>query len=413
MTKATAADDVSFALRFRALGRRQFVHLGYASEGWTESKARDELTLTMAAVRRGAWQPVESVVMGPPAEIPRIEDFANVWLDAERDRGLGARTIEDLEWRLGHLLSWFVHKAGDPRVSEISVQMVDEYRAAKKRQGKLSAGSINRTIDTLSAVLDLAVEYEHIEKNVARGKRRKLATKKKRPVYLDGVDQIAAVLDAARELDDARESRTADRYPLVATLLFAGPRVEEAGEALVRDLDLARGFLEVGRSKTAAGMRKIDLLPVLRDVLAAYKAGHRGGVDDLLFSTREGTARDRHNIARRVLAPVVARAHKLLEERGQQPMPQGVTPHKLRHTYTSILFAIGRDAPYVMGQLGHTDPAFTLRVYAHVMRFSADERARLKALVDGVEWAPMGTQGVGTAASPVSPDPGGLPETTS
>lgn len=43
-----------------------------------------------------------------------------------------------------------------------------------------------------------------------------------------------------------------------------------------------------------------------------------------------------------------------------------------------------------MQQLGHTDPAFTLRVYAHAMRRSEDERARLKALVEGHDWSHIG-----------------------
>ncbi|HEY3552997.1 MAG TPA: winged helix-turn-helix domain-containing protein, partial [Solirubrobacterales bacterium] len=36
-----------------------------------------------------------------------------------------------------------------------------------------------------------------------------------------------------------------------------------------------------------------------------------------------------------------------------------------------------------MKQLGHTDPAFTLRTYAHMMSREPGERARLKALVNG------------------------------
>jgi integrase len=40
-----------------------------------------------------------------------------------------------------------------------------------------------------------------------------------------------------------------------------------------------------------------------------------------------------------------------------------------------------------MHQLGHTDPAFTLRVYAHVMRRSSQEREKLKALVEAHHWA--------------------------
>jgi hypothetical protein len=67
-----------------------------------------------------------------------------------------------------------------------------------------------------------------------------------------------------------------------------------------------------------------------------------------------------------------------------------VTPHKLRHTFDSILVALGRDPSYVMAQLGHTDPSFTLRVYAHAMRFGEEKRARLKALCQGREWAPVG-----------------------
>jgi hypothetical protein len=36
-----------------------------------------------------------------------------------------------------------------------------------------------------------------------------------------------------------------------------------------------------------------------------------------------------------------------------------------------------------MAQLGHTDPASTLRVYTHIMRRDPDERERLRALVEG------------------------------
>jgi integrase len=331
-----------------------------------------------------------------PAEVPRIREFSGLWLDRERGRGLGPRTVEDLEWRLGHMLSWFVHKAGNPRLDAITTQTVDEYAAAKRRQGKIGPGSINRTIDTLAAVLDLAVEHGHVGANVARGRRRRLKVDKKRPVYLDGVDQLVALLDAAKDLDAAKEARTLGRLEVVATFLFAGLRDDELGSLVVRDLDLSRGRLQVGRSKTQAGLRSVDLLPVLRGVLGPYKTRELRRADDLLFATRAGTKRDRHNLARRVVAPVVTRADELLEERGQHPLPAGVTPHKLRHTYASVLVALGRDSAYVMAQLGHTDPAFTLKVYAHVMRFSEEERARLKALVDGAEWAPSGTGAVST-----------------
>jgi integrase len=88
----------------------------------------------------------------------------------------------------------------------------------------------------------------------------------------------------------------------------------------------------------------------------------------------------------------VARANRLVEERGLQPLPLGITPHKLRHTFASILVAIGKDPTYVMQQPGHTDPAFTLRVYSHMMRRSDEEREELKALVEGRVWQGIGRE---------------------
>jgi len=39
---------------------------------------------------------------------------------------------------------------------------------------------------------------------------------------------------------------------------------------LWRDLDLANGRFEVGRDKTAAGMREVDMLPLLQEILTEH-----------------------------------------------------------------------------------------------------------------------------------------------
>lgn len=109
-----------------------------------------------------------------------------------------------------------------------------------------------------------------------------------------------------------------------------------------------------------------------------------------MFVTSAGKPRSRHNLRHDVVDAIVAHASRLIDKRGVQPLPLGITPHKLRHTFASILVAIGKDPTYVMQQLGHTDPAFTLRVYAHLMRHSAEERDALRALVEGRVWAVTG-----------------------
>ena len=87
------------------------------------------------------------------------------------------------------------------------------------------------------------------------------------------------------------------------------------------------------------------------------------------------------NVRNRILAPAVERANDRLEADGSTPLPDGLTPHKLRHTFASLLVALGTDPGAVMDQLGHTDPAFTLRVYRHGMRRDQESRAQLAVLV--------------------------------
>jgi hypothetical protein len=48
-----------FGLRFRAYGKREYVTLGTAKEGWTKAKAQTELQNILADVRRGIWRTAE------------------------------------------------------------------------------------------------------------------------------------------------------------------------------------------------------------------------------------------------------------------------------------------------------------------------------------------------------------------
>jgi integrase len=274
-------------------------------------------------------------------------------------------------------------------------------RSYRRRARPLSARSINMHIDLLAQLLAVAVDHGHIPGNTALGKRRRLKVSKRRPVHLDSAEQIAILLEAAGDLDRGeiavevqdRRGRSWTQRPAIQTtgrraafamLLLGGGRASATGAMLWRDVDLANGRFEVGRDKTDAGTREVDMLPLLREILTEHKAAsQKTGPHDPVLRTSTGTARSRHNLRQDVVEPVVNRANKLVEERGLQPLPLGITPHKLRHTFASILVAIGKDPTYVMQQLGHTDPAFTLRVYSHMMRRSDEEREALKALVEG------------------------------
>jgi integrase len=398
-----------YALRFWAYGNRRYKTLGYKYEGWAWDKAEEELQNILADVRRGLWVPPtkrkrRGAEEAPRADVPPFGEFAS-GLVAEREGQVAEKTSAHERWALGHVLPFF----GDRALGEIDVEAIDEYRAFKVKESEararaidrgrsqrnthghrlrpLSPGSINRTIDFLQWVLSVAIEYKRfgLAENPAEGRRRRLRESRPARVHIDSAAQVEALLEAAAELDRGHRCELTEREAIVATLLFAGPRAHELCDLRWRDVDLAGARIFIGRSKTAAGVREIGIRPILRDVLVAHKAAaYRCGPDDLVFPTQTGGRRDPDNL-RRVLAAVRKRANELLTERDLVPLPQGLTTHKLRHAFASILVALGEDPILVMRQIGHTDPAFTLRVYTHMMSRDPTERERLRALVRG-EW---------------------------
>jgi integrase len=407
----------TYQLRFNAHGRRQHLTLGSTGDGWTRARAEAELGNVIADVRRGIWTPPEPEPAPVVEQDPTFHEFSSDWFDASKGEWR-PKTRLDYEWQLSHhLLPFFRHH----RLSQITIAEVDRYRAHKVT-GTLSATSINKTITRLGQVLEVAVEYGLIDRNPAKGKRRRLKATKPAPVWLDSAEQITALLDAAGALDQHakvhgghdQKGGPVYRRALLATFAFAGLRIGELIALRWRDVDLAAGRITVRASKTDAGVRQIDLLPVLRDELAEHKAraGSRAKPDGFVFATLDGSEQKGDNIRKRVLGKAVDAANATLAKADRVPLPDGLTPHKLRHTFASILVALGVDPGSVMDQLGHTDPGFTLRVYRHGMRRDDGSRAALRELVGAPEVVQKGANGVSEGAPPLESSVAGGVETT-
>jgi integrase len=386
----------SWAIRFTAYGKRRTVSLGTPDEGWTRAKAEAELRHTLADVERGIWQPPEATPEPvEPKQVPSFHCFATDWLEDVRHERK-PRTVEDYEWALElHLLRHF----GPMLVSEITIEDVDEYRRAKVREGCLSGNTINKTITRLAQILEVAVEYRHLDRNPARGSRRRLTSTKPKRIWLEP-DQVGLLLAAAGELDTERlKKRCTDpggRRAILATLTLAGLRVGELIDLRWRDVDLAAGRLRVVESKTDAGRRTVDLSPDLRSELKLHRAKSKwaAGDDDLVFATRTGGAQNRNNIRRRVLLEAIERANANLAtaKSDVSPLPTDISPHGLRHTFASLLVETNATPAYVMAQLGHSNPKVTFSIYAHVLDRKTNAGERLDALVRGPDRAQTGAQ---------------------
>jgi integrase len=101
----------------------------------------------------------------------------------------------------------------------------------------------------LPQVLDYAIDRELIEKNVARGKTRRLKAQRPKRTWLE-IDEVRAILDSGEK-----------HRALLATLILSGLRIGELISLRWRMVDLARGKLKVENSKTEAGERDVDITP--------------------------------------------------------------------------------------------------------------------------------------------------------
>jgi integrase len=245
------------------------------------------------------------------------------------------------------------------------VAEVDAYRDKLDREDRLGAESINKTLVRLGQILDLAVEWELIPRNPVKvnPRNRKLRTPRPVRTFIERPENVELLLEAAPS-ERAR--------PLLGVLVLAGLRIGECTALTWGDVDLAGGRIHVRRSKTDAGVRVVQLLPRLRELLADYRAGHPdAAVGDLVFPTATGRPLDRGYVNTRLLGGAARRVNALLAERREPELPK-LSPHSLRRTYISLLLHINRPVPFVMQQVGHTDPKMTLGIYGKVLSVQDD-----------------------------------------
>jgi integrase len=202
---------------------------------------------------------------------------------------------------------------------------------------------------------------------------------------------------------------------LCATLAYAGPRISEALDLRERDVrlhDPAESRLWIADSKTATGIRHVEVTPALCDALLAHRAdkvraGYPTGPDDHFFCTRDGARWEAGNVRQRIVAPAAELASRRLAESGLPPLPH-ITPHTLRRTYVSImLLATNFDVPFVQRQVGHADSKLTMNVYAQLIdRSKRGHGAAFDALVTAAQGTLYGPRNapIGPLIGPPAPN---------
>jgi integrase len=355
---------MSIERRRRSDGRTVYVVRWYESgRGSTKRKRtfdrRRDAELYEASLRRARQLgQLASEVIGSNAT---LEEFLVEWWDTYAVTHLRPNTLETYTTLLD---KWIVPYLGTKRLREITRATIDAY-AARLRADGAGAPTINRTLGLLQGVFHRAVEWGRLGWNPVVGVRR-VAHSRAETIDARAPETVEAI---RAELDQQNAA-------LVSVLAYEGLRPAEAYALVWRDVlddrSRPRASLrvqkaisgdEVTTTKSQRGREPELFKPIARELVELYLARGRPSLDTLVFPDSEGGHLRRQNWRRRVWIPAIERA--------------GVSyfrSYDLRHTCATLLMYEGRTLNEVAEHLGHADPGFTARTYAHVMRDASRRR---------------------------------------
>lgn len=334
---------------FDAKGKRKFVY-AYGKTAEEASRKRAELQ-----------QKVTDNILTEPHRMT-VADLMAAYLEHKQAR-VKPRTHELYEIDAKRFIN---PKLGGVLISKLMPLQIERMQSEIHR--KTGARAAKSARDTLSRALRQGVRWRLLTYNPA-----------------DGVDPIKPQ-SATMEVWESEEVRhfleVARTSPLFALFYLALTTGMRRGELLalrwkdvlltgpnpsimVRNtVSLVRSKVTLGDPKTGKGVRRLALFGDQVDVIQAHQAAlelERSGLGDawqdhdLVFPSEVGTVISPGNLAQRHWYP--------LRKESQCKL---IRFHDLRHTYASLAIRAGMDIRLLADRLGHRDPSFTLRVYAHV-----------------------------------------------
>ncbi|MBD0356915.1 MAG: site-specific integrase, partial [Rubrobacter sp.] len=269
-----------------------------------------------------------------------------------------------------HLLPFF----GRLRLRDLTPAHVRSFKARKLEEG-LNPNTVGVVQSVLSAALNQAVDDGLISANPA-ARVKKAATRGESPMRALSNEEASRLIAAAEGTRDEAlitlALRTGMRQGELAALRWEDLDLSEKGTVTVRRSADTRTKTRISTTKTGEE-RKVGIGPRTAEALKAHRARQleermaaRSWEDPgLVFPNARGKVRRRDSVMRSL--------RSLLKEAG---LPAQIRFHDLRHTAATLAIRQGMPIHVVSKMLGHSDPAMTLRRYAHVLDDMREDAAR-------------------------------------
>jgi integrase len=306
----------------------------------------------------------------PDAGKLTVGQLLDRWLQSNKPK-MGVRTYEEREKTVANHVR---PRLGALKLAKLTTLHVESFYA-DMHNDVVGPWAVRHAANALGAALNHACRLKLIPANPAAAVPKPAEPKR---------EMMCLTQDQARHLLTASCGRAV--HPLLAVALGTGCRQGELLALAWEDIDLKKATLSVRRClsetkqgfilkepKTAAGRRTVTLPDFAVEALVGLKAAmlKADRVAAPVFCTRTGNHLFKRNLLRAFWAAVhaanAAAAELPREEAEAKTIPDGLRFHDLRHTVASLLLSQGQSLRAVSQRLGHSNPALTLKVYAHCL----------------------------------------------
>lgn len=375
-----ARSDKSIEITFQYLGRRCRETIPLPPTTANLKRAEQHRAAILYEISCGTFDYLRvfpnskyaKTLAGGSAETQSTSVFLSTWFEAKR-RELKAST--EVEWNRT------VHNMLIPAFGQLPLQ--DVTRAAivewlKSLDHERQRAISNKRLANIQTVIRQALSIAHEQKLIEVNPLAGYTYWRKLNVRVDSTDigmlEIKDSVDPFSSQEQAQILALAE--PQVRNLLqfafWSGLRTSELVALNWSDIDFQLGVIKVWKAttreargkvettKTAAGRRKVKLLPPAVAALDAQKKYTRESKEAIFCDPRTGQRWAGHGKIYDVWQIIMRKADKIHGIRYRNP-------YQTRHTYASMMLSAGEPPMWVSKQMGHADQTMIYRVYGRWM----------------------------------------------
>jgi integrase len=327
-----------------------------------------------------------------------FSNFAKQWIELYKATNVKENTVYLRE----SVIKSAEKKFGGLYMSEITAAQYQQELNKMKEDNK-SKNTISNFHAVMKMIFQKALELEVVSKDITQF--AKVPSFTKTVEELENFEELPEFLEKeqlAKLLKTAREYGSPQGYRILFILAYTGMRLGELCSLKLNDIDKIKKRITVTKTlyvkgslkkhvlhtpKNKSSIRRIDVsqrvISVFNEQVAwrnEFKMEYRKWFDDKseYIFIDEGSCSGlpiRPSEVRKYMAVVI----KLAE------LPSSITPHSLRHTYTSLMAESGVEITEIQSMLGHKNDTTTKNIYLHVTE--SKKRAavdKLDALMEGL-----------------------------